>query len=186
MHTGEMFYTFTYVFLSLKSPCPINSICLCPPSVSASFLCSVLASLQFLTLKTSRQTYPFLFIPPPLLPHLSLPLLLHSFPPIPLCFFTSILDPSVFPSVGLCTSWGSLSLSLLVSKPFPAVLWLLSSHYVLTYAHTRMQTNVHMHTHTHTCFHTCMESLFFLAGVFLAPAHAECVISSAWCPPLEK
>lgn len=92
-----------------------------------------------------------------------------------LSFFTSVLTPSVFLSMGLCKTWGSMALCCGFQShflPCSSFLFLLLTH-KHTYTH-----NSHTHAHTHTPHHLG-------CGIF-SPAHAECVISFAWCPPLEK
>lgn len=154
------------LFFSFDTPCWINPISPHLPSISA--------SLQFLTLKTFFQSY---------LPHSTTSF--SSFPTLflpSLCFFTSILTPSVFLLMGLCKNWGSLLLCCVVQSHF--LQWSGFLFPLLRHRDTHMQT--HVHIHTHTCASSLTWSCCFFIQCIFSMSHAECVISSGWCPPLEK
>lgn len=137
--------------------------------MSASLFRCLLASLQFLTPKTQHQSYLFSFenrVPPPRLASLS---------------FSALFPPSVSVS------------SPLLSLPLSSSQW----DYAKIEAPCRFAVGFkaiscsapafyspYLYTHTHAST-LAWSRRFFSPGIF-SLAHAECVISSAWCPPLEK
>lgn len=136
--------------------------------------------------KLSTRVIFFFWSPPP--PHLMI------YPPSPSLHPSQILhlysySLALFVS-GIMQKWGSLSCRCGFQSHFlqcsDSVFPLLTHTHSHSHTHTQIhvQTHVHMRTHAHT-FTFTWNPCFFTLFIF-SMAHAERVISAAWCPPLEK